>query len=1073
MTDQYNIIAESNDYTVVARYEPLPIDLERHQSEDELEAILMKQLSEQGYETPDIRNEKDLVANLRVQLEKLNNIKFSDNEWQRFLTEDIADNSKHQLEKTEQIQLSKYELHKLERDNGTQESIILIDKANIHNNTIQAIHQYVSSGGKKNRYDVTILVNGLPLVHIELKQRGGDIREAFKQVCRYERESFWSGMALFEYVQIYVVSNGTFTKYYSNTTRFNAEKAENERESSGQRTDMTSFEFTCFWSDADNNVIRDLVDFTATFLKKDTLLNVITKYCVYTVDKKLMVMRPYQIAATERILRRIKMALNNRWQGSLKGGGYIWHTTGSGKTLTSFKTAQLATNIKGIAKVLFVVDRQDLDYQTMKEYDNFEKDCANGNTNWSILYRQLCDEHSNIIITTIQKLSNFLKRDKDNKGNHLDKSILDKNVVMIFDECHRSQFGDMHKLIVKKFKKYMMFGFTGTPIFPENATKQGKSLPKTTADLFGGELDMATKNSPCPRFTKPLHTYTIVNAINDKNVLKFKIDYIRTMKIKDGVVNEKVNGIDEPAAFDDPRRIHNVVEYILKNFSTKTLRTESYVHKVTVNVDEVVKDLKRKKNDRVGDKKEDRQVKGFNSILACGSVKLAIDYYNEFKKQQAKLPESERLRIATIFTYAANEEENNPLGIIEEDPNNVEALDATSKDFLDRVIKEDYNTMFGMNYDTSAEKFPNYYKDLSLRMKNKEIDILIVVGMFLTGFDAKTLNTLWVDKNLKQHGLLQAYSRTNRILNNVKDYGNIVCFRNLRQQTDDSLRLFGDKDSDGIVFIRSFEDYYNGYTEGDEYFPGYKELAEALLSDFPLSGLGKIIDENKKKAFVKLFSQFLRKYNLLLGFDQFHKLDIDEQNEVRIIKEGELQQYRAWYNELYTEFRGPNGEKTDITDDLVFEMELIAQVQVNISYILALIKKYKESHCKDKELVERLINDIKASPDMRDKLTLILNFIERVTPASDIDVVEDWFQYVNESREKELAELIETENLKVDEARAFIEQSLADGKVEENGTAIVAILPPMPLFGAGNLRSQKKTKVVELIKAFVKKYRNI
>lgn len=1060
MPDKIAIIAEQPECTVVAKYEALERDGSYYQSEAALEIKLIKQLVAQGYDNPVIKNEKELIANMRKQLELLNHYTFTDKEWNDFFNQEIANESLSLEDKAEMIQRKNTGIN-ITCENGDTRNIHLIDKFNIHNNRLQVINQYVPEGGSHaNRYDVTILVNGLPLVHIELKRRGVTIKEAFNQINRYQRESFWAGKGMFEYVQVFIISNGTQTKYYSNTTRFAREKEAENSSKKKKQVDSSTFEFTSFWSDAENKVIYDLEDFAATFLAKHTLLNVLTKFCVFTVDKNLLVMRPYQIAATERILNRIQTAINNRWQGTIKAGGFIWHTTGSGKTLTSFKTAQLATQIPEVKKVIFVVDRQDLDYQTMKEYDNFEKDCANGNSNWKILYSQLKEDNVNIIITTIQKLSIFLKRKTDHSGKPLDFSILKENVVFIFDECHRSQFGDMHKLIVRRFKKYMMFGFTGTPIFAKNANKYGGELT-TTAQIFGGEPGADGK------LTRALHTYTIVDAIKDKNVLKFKIDYLKTIKAKENIESEDVMGIKEKKALMNPMRISNNVAYILKNFDLKTKKCESFTMSQLVNVTEVIK-----KGRDAEEIKKKIKAKGFNSILATDSVPMAIAYYQEFKRQMAQ-PNAKQLKIATIFTFSANEEEYDQTGCIEEDPENLEALDATSKEFLDGAIK-DYNQMFGTSYDTSGEKFQNYYKDVSLQMKNKNIDLLIVVGMFLTGFDAKTLNTLWVDKQLKLHGLLQAYSRTNRIFNAVKNCGNIVCFRDLDAATNESISLFGDKNACGIVRMKPFKDYYYGYDEEKggktKHYLGYKEIVEALIDKYPLASLPLIYDETQKKDFIRLFGDYLKAHNLLTSFDEFNKEDIDEQNRIRIIKAGERQDYISWYNELYEEYRGQfnsNKEKVDIDDDLEFEIELVKQVQVDINFILSLVKLYHDSQCADKEILLKISQNIGASPDMRDKKELIERFIERITPATS-DIYDSWEEYINAQKEEDLKEIITSENLKEEQTRQFIARAFTEGYIEENGEALPSLLPPLSPFG--NVRSQKKKVVIEKLKAYLEKY---
>lgn len=720
----FNIITESNDATVVTEYKPVPTKSSSYQSEADLEKEFIKLLGEQSYEYLSIHTEDDLIKNLRKQLELLNNYKFTDDEWDRFFNQSLANPNSGIVEKTRIIQEDYRQI--LKRDDGSTKNINLIDKSNIHNNRLQVINQYeVNEGTHKNRYDVTILVNGLPLVHVELKRRGVAIKEAFNQINRYQRDSFWASHGLFQYVQIFVISNGTNTKYYSNSTRFNHIK-DSVNKTKKEKT-SNSFEFTSFWADANNKIIPDLIDFTRTFFSKHTILNILTKYCVFTAENLLLVMRPYQIVATERILNRIEIANNYKKYGTVESGGYIWHTTGSGKTLTSFKTARLASKIPFIDKVLFVVDRKDLDYQTMREYDRFEKGAANSNRSTAILKKQLEDSNAKIIITTIQKLSIFIEKSKGHE-------VFNKHVVIIFDECHRSQFGDMHIAITKTFKKYHLFGFTGTPIFAVNAGTGRNPNLKTTEQAFGDKL----------------HTYTIVDAINDKNVLPFRVDYIKTIELPDTIEDEDVYDIDREKVYADPQRIKLVTEYILDHFDQKTYRNnKSFKHSVVANVSEVVE-----AKDRllVKEDKQSTHINGFNSIFAVASIEVAKLYYTEFKKQMAENP-SKKLRVGLIYSYGANEEESD--GIIdEENSDDTTNLDQSSRDFLEAAIK-DYNTMFGTTYDTSSDKFQNYYKDVSLRMKNKELDLLIVVNMFLTGFDATTLNTLWVDKNLRMHGLIQ------------------------------------------------------------------------------------------------------------------------------------------------------------------------------------------------------------------------------------------------------------------------------------------------------------------------------
>lgn len=1053
--DDYKIIVEQEHTTVMAHYEVEAKPDGGYQSEAKLEAEFIKQLQSQGYEYIQVKDEAGLLVNLRRQLELLNDILLSDSEWARLLPM-ISNEQMDILDKTEMIQGNGYVLN-LRMDNGKHKNIKLIDKTNIHNNRLQVINQYEEkSGAHKTRYDVSILVNGLPLVHIELKRRGVDIKEAFNQINRYQRDSFWAGRAMFDFVQVFVISNGTETKYYSNTTRY-AKEQESVSGARKRKNDGNTFEFTSYWSDQENTLLTDLRDFTTTFFAKHTILNILTKYCVFNVDKQLLVMRPYQIAATEKILQRIQTALYNKWQGSIRAGGYIWHTTGSGKTLTSFKTAQLASKMDGIAKVLFVVDRKDLDYQTMKEYDNFEKDCANSNSSANVLLRQLKDPDSRIIITTIQKLSNLMKPKFYDTDEELREILTKENIVLIFDECHRSQFGDMHKLIVKRVKKYLMFGFTGTPIFAVNTSAGSKYT--TTAQLFGGEPDKDGKP------TKPLHTYTIINAIRDKNVLKFHVDYNRTMRMKDDVERKQVWGIDTEEALHDPKRIEIVTRYIIDHFADKTKQSaDAYAMSKLLNVQDVVK-----KGRKVEEEKTKIKTKGFNSIFAVDSVQAAILYYNEFKRQLAE-PGAPNLRIATIYTYNANEAEVDEWGFEgDENPEEIgTAPDLQSRDALENAI-DDYNKMWTPNtsYSTDGDSFQSYYKDVSLRMKNKEIDILIVVGMFLTGFDAKTLNTLWVDKNLKLHGLLQAYSRTNRILNAVKNCGNIVCFRNLEEATNKSLAIFGDENASGMVFMKTFEEYYSeGYVDdkGNQHDP-YTKLIDNLLNMFPSEGMANIIDDDKKKAFIKLMGEILRLRNILAAFDNFT-------DEAKIVDEMRYQDYLGWYNNYYEEFRKPthNDEREDISDDIVFEMELVKQVQINIRYILELVQKYHDSNCEDKEIIVKIRKQMDASPDMRDKRELIEKFIERMTPEKGADVGVKWEEYIENEKKEQLDTIIAEEQLKPAETEAFVKRAFADGYVTETGTGIAQILPPTNPFLPES--GEKKQTVIDKLKRYLNKFLN-
>ena len=1002
--NKYNIVMEMTDSTVVAEYEPLKNRSDAYQSEAALENEFIKMLTEQGYEYLKINDSTALVNNLRTQLELLNDYKFTDSEWTRFFNTNIANNNDGIVEKTKKIQTDHIQV--LKRDNGTSKNISLIDKKNIHNNRLQVINQYVENGGNyENRYDVTILVNGLPLIHIELKRRGVALKEAFNQINRYQRDSFWAGTGLYESIQIFVISNGTNTKYYSNTTRNSHIKEQTATRNKSKKT-SNSFEFTSYWADSTNKPINDLVDFTRTFFSKHTILNILTKYCVFTSEELLLVMRPYQIVATEKILNRIEVSTNYKKMGTIEAGGYIWHTTGSGKTLTSFKTAQLASNLEYIDKVLFVVDRKDLDYQTMKEYDRFEKGSANGNRSTKILQKQLEDNSSRIIVTTIQKLSEFIKRN----SNH---PVYQKHIVLIFDECHRSQFGDMHKIIVKNFKNFHMFGFTGTPIFAQNAKNNSNPTFCTTKQAFGEKL----------------HTYTIVDAINDGNVLPFRIDYVNTIKPKEDIEDENVNAINTEEVLSSHERIAKVVEYIINHFDQKTIRNSLY-------------DLRGKR------------LNGFNSIFAVSSIPVAKKYYLEFKKQLAKTQKD--LTIATIYSFAANEEDTAD-GILDDEGFKTELLDQSSREFLDFAISE-YNKKFKTNFSSEGNGFQDYYKDLSDRVKHREVDILIVVNMFLTGFDATTLNTLWVDKNLKQHGLIQAYSRTNRILNSVKSYGNIVCFRDLQQETNDAIALFGDKNASGIVLLKSYEDYYYGYTdEHKKYHKGYEEKIAELLQKYPLGQ--QIIGEQAKKDFIKDMGIILRLRNILFSFDKF------KGNE--ILSQRDFQDYIGMYADLYEEFKKISKETESIKDDIVFEMELVKQVEVNIDYILILVSKYHKTNCKDKEILGSINTAINSSLALRSKKELIEGFIDRINVNNDI--YKDWTAFVKEQKEHDLETLIEEENLNSKETRKFLDNSFRDGEVKTTGTDIEKILPPMRRFGGDN-KTERKQTIIEKISKFFEKY---
>ncbi len=1015
----YNLVAQNMESTVVKEYiiEYGKRD-KNYQSEAELEKEFIKQLESQAYKYIKIHTEEELIKNLREQLEKLNKIKFkdfefTDKEWKDFFTLELANPNQSIAEKTRTIQEDHIKI--LKRENGTTKNIYLIDKQNIHNNSLQVINQYeTDEGRRKNRYDVTILVNGLPLVHVELKRRGVAIQEAFNQINRYQRESFWASSGLYEYIQIFVISNGTHTKYYSNTTRNeHIKELNNEVKKKGKRS-SNSFEFTSWWADENNKPITDLMDFAKTFFAKHTILNILTKYCVFTTESQLLVMRPYQIVATEKILNRIEISTNYKMLRTTKAGGYIWHTTGSGKTLTSFKAAQLASRLPYIDKVLFVVDRKDLDYQTMREYDKFEKGAANSNTSTRILKKQLEDPNARIIITTIQKLDKFIKKNKGHK-------IFNGHVVLIFDECHRSQFGDMHSEITKAFKNYHLFGFTGTPIFAVNASSSGRVDLKTTEQAFGDRL----------------HTYTIVDAIADKNVLPFKVDYISTVKEAENIEDKKISNIDREAALSAPERLSNIVKYIIEHFDQKTKRNSFY-------------------------KLKERRLAGFNSIFAVSSIDLAKKYYAEFQKQLKDLPSDKRLKVAMIYSFSVNEEID---GMIDENPEDTSGLDKSSRDFLENAI-QDYNKMFGTSYDTSSDKFQNYYKDVSRRVKDREIDILIVVNMFLTGFDATTLNTLWVDKNLRLHGLLQAYSRTNRILNSIKTFGNIVCFRNLEKATNEAIALFGDKKASGIVLLKTYEEYYNGYESDGKEVKGYKTLVEELQSKFPRKfPLGKrILGEKNRKDFIKLYGKILRARNILTTFDEF--------NGNEILTERDIQDYHSIYIDLYNEFRkSENSEKENINDDLVFEMELIKQVEINIDYILKLIKKYHEDHTKNKEILIDISKAIDSSVELRNKKDLIEQFIKSLDSFSMID--DDWIKFVEKRKKEELEKIIREENLNHDETYKFIRNAFRDGNIATTGTTITKVLPKVSRFSKDGIRTKKRESVIKKLTKFFERFFDI
>lgn len=998
---RYDPIAVSSESTVVAEYVPDATSGAAYQSEAGLEREFIRLLESQAYEYLRFTNEPQLITNLRAQLEALNGITFSDTEWESFFRERIVGANDGIIEKTVRIQEDHVQL--LKRDDGSTKNVMLLDKQNIHNNRLQVINQYEIGQGEgganyANRYDVTVLVNGLPVVHIELKRRGVDIREAFNQIDRYQRDSFWAGSGLFEYVQLFVISNGTLTKYYSNTTRRQhlADAAGSKR----AKKTSNSFEFTSWWADAQNKPIQDLTAFARTFFAKHAILNILTKYCVLTADRMLLVMRPYQIVATERILQKIEISTNYKQLGTIEAGGYVWHTTGSGKTLTSFKTAQLASKMPSVDKVLFVVDRKDLDYQTMREYDRFEKGAANSNTSTAVLKRQLEDPKAKIIITTIQKLATFIKA---NKGHQ----IYSGHVVIVFDECHRSQFGDMHTAITKAFKRYNLFGFTGTPIFAVNASGGGSPLLKTTEQAFGQKL----------------HTYTIVDAITDKNVLPFRIDYVNTVKLPEGITDKQVSAIDTERALLAPERISQIVAYTLEHFDQKTKRTEGY---------------------SLGAKR----VRGFNALFATASIQAARMYYNHFQLQQQDLPSDRKLKVGLIYSYGVNEAVED--GALDEEGFDTSALSGDARSFLEDAI-QDYNDMFGTSFDTSADRFQNYYKDLSQRLKQREIDLVIVVNMFLTGFDATTLNTLFVDKNLRAHGLIQAYSRTNRILNSVKTYGNIVSFRDLEEETNDAIALFGNKEAGGIVLLKPYGEYYTEYAE---------KVTE-LLDTYPLGA--PIVGESAQKAFIALFGAILRLQNILTSFDDF--------GGNQILTDRQAQDYRSVYLDLYADFRrDKDSEKESINDDVVFEIELIKQVEINVDYILMLVQRYRDQrgNGQDKEIRAEITRAVDASPSLRNKKDLIENFVDSISATGEVD--EEWRAFIAARREAELDEIIQSEHLRPHETRAFVETAFRDGSIQTSGTAITRVLPRVSRFSAQGGHGEKKQRVIDKLMAFFDRF---
>ena len=1025
---QYKTIAESNNFIVLDQYNKLVEEPNAgYQTEGSLEREFIRDLQAQGYEyLQDINGHDALVKNLQAQLQRLNNVVFSDAEWRRFLEEYLDKPSDSLIEKTRKIH-DDY-IYDFVFDNGRIQNIYLLDKKNLANNALQVINQFEQTGNYDNRYDVTILVNGLPLVHIELKKRGVAIREAFNQIHRYSKESFNKENSLFKYIQIFVISNGTDTRYFANTTK----------------RDKNSYDFTMNWATAKNTLIKDLKDFTATFLQKHTLLNVLVNYCVFDVSDTLLIMRPYQIAATERILWKIKSSyLAKNWRNK-ESGGYIWHTTGSGKTLTSFKAARLATELDFIEKVFFVVDRKDLDYQTMKEYQRFSPDSVNGSESTAGLKRNIEKDDNKIIVTTIQKLNNLMKSE--------DKlPIYDKQVVFIFDECHRSQFGEAQKNLTRKFKKYYQFGFTGTPIFPSNALGA-----ETTASVFGIEL----------------HSYIITDAIRDEKVLKFKVDYndvrpqFKSIETEKNL--EKLTALEKKQAFLHPERIKQIAQYVLDNFKQKTHRFNTGNN-------------------------------GFNAMFAVSSVDAAKIYYETFKRLQSAVKNP--LKIATIFSFSANEEQD-AIGDIADESFEVEAMNSTAKEFLKSAI-DDYNNYFATNYDVDGKSFQNYYRDLAKRVKNKEVDLLIVVGMFLTGFDAPMLNTLFVDKNLRYHGLIQAYSRTNRIYNSTKSFGNIVTFRDLEQDTIDAITLFGKSNTRNVVLEKSYQQYMEGFTDAGVACRGYVDIVTELKEKFP--DPSEIQTEKDKKDFVKLFGEYLRVENILQNYDEFaalqafQSLDTTDEKAVEAFKEKyyltndafaemrpidipserNIQNYRSTYNDIRDWLRrqkdGEEKAKSTIDwDDVVFEVDLLKSQEINLDYILELIFEHNKKTKNKAELINEIRSIIRASLGNRAKESLIVDFINQTdldNIADKAGIIESFFQFAQKEQQQEADELMNSEGLNIDAAKRYINVSLKRGYASEQGTDLNDAIPKMSPLNPQYLTI--KQRIFQKIAAFVEKFKGI
>ena len=990
-------IAEMTNGIILANYEEILQVQDTYQSEKELEDGMIRDLESQGYERFYGKTSEELYKNLKIQIERLNKVAFTDKEWERFLVEYLDCSNDGMIEKTRKIQ-ENY-IYDFIFDDGHLKNIKIIDKKNIHNNILQVCNQIKQKGKHKNRYDVTVLVNGLPLVHIELKKRGVSLHEAFSQIDRYGKESFNAENSLYKFVQIFVISNGTYTRYFANTTAQN----------------KNHYEFTCEWADAKNKVIRDLKDFTATFFEKRTILEVLTKYCVFDSNNTLLIMRPYQIAATERILWKIESSFQNRKSGKIGAGGFIWHTTGSGKTLTSFKTAKLATELEYIDKVFFVVDRKDLDYQTMKEYQKFQPDSVNGSKDTKELKRSIEKQDNKIVVTTIQKLNEFVKKNPSHE-------IYDKHCVIIYDECHRSQFGDAQKNIRKSFKNYYQFGFTGTPIFPENALGSD-----TTAGIFGAQL----------------HSYVITDAIRDKKVLKFKVDYndIRAkFKAAETETDDKKLKELEKRMLLHPERISKIVEYILKVYNTKTHRNEYY-------------NIKQK------------QLNGFNAIFAVQSVEAAKLYYEEFQKQQENLPEEKRLKVATIYSFAANEERN-AIGDIPDENFEPSAMESTAKEFLDKVIS-DYNDYFKTNFSTNGSEFQNYYKDLSKKVKDKKIDILIVVGMFLTGFDAPTLNTLFVDKNLRYHGLIQAFSRTNRILNKVKTFGNIVCFRDLEKATKNAIKTFGDDNSVNIILEKSYNDYINGFKDEEtgKSVKGYINLCNEIVEKFPKPV--EIEKNQDKKEFAELFGELLKTENILKNFDEFENFE-------KIISDRQMQDMKSVYVDICEEIRniGKNDQNNSNEQgidfsDIEFQIDLLKTDEINLDYILELILEKTKEHDNIETLKSEIRRIIRTSLGTRAKENLVINFINKTDLKklkNNGEILDAFYKYAKEEKKEKIDELVKDENLKED-SRRFIEKSINKGFVDYAGSELDSILPPTSR--RKGAREVKKQSVLEKIRKMV------